>query len=113
MFVDVAFVVVPFTTERFEIDDEALFTLSAPVTSRAVVDANVKALLVEERVTTWRLLIEEEALFTLRAPVTSRAVVDEKDTRSFVTLRFVIVDEALLTMSAPETERAVVDAYGN
>jgi hypothetical protein len=121
MLVDVALVVVPLvitkfvdvpvTIERLLIDEEALFTCSAPLTERAVVEANVRVLFVELSVTTFRLLIDDDALLTIKAPETVRAVVDEKDTRSFTTLRLLIDEEAAFTIKPPwKYERLVVVA---
>jgi hypothetical protein len=53
-----------------------LFTISAPDTESAVVEANVRVLFVEMIPTDRRFVIVDEALFTINAPVTSKAVVE-------------------------------------
>jgi hypothetical protein len=102
----------PFTIRRFEIDEEALFTISAPDTVRAVVEAFVRVLLVEVRVPTLRFVIVEEAALAMNPPVkyarpvvvaavTERDVGEKLVAERFTTFRLLIDDDAAFTIRPP------------
>ena len=101
------------TVRKLLIEEEALLTIRAPITDRAVVEALVMVppvvlKVVAVKSTVRRLLIDDEALFTIKLPVTDRAV-DEALVISARPLVYKLVEVELVVVPLVVDSRRMVE----